>query len=370
MPAPSSLLPESSPTAPTGLLSLAVLCRNESEHIADCLVSILKFERPPGYGIEVLVIDGMSDDGTRDIVTRLALEHPEIRLLDNPRKITPCAFNTAIAHSRGDYILIFSSHAQYSATYLTESIETAHRTRAANVGGVFITLQNGTTYGASLVQALTTHKFGVGSSFRTDMTEGPADTVSYGCYQRQIFDRLGRFDERLIRAQDYEYNRRIAHAGGLIWKNPRIQVFYYNQKSIAAFLRKQLRLEAPFNAYMWYLAPYAFAPRHAITGVFAAGFLGGLLLSPFYSWIAWPFLAVMGLYSLLAILSAIQQAFRFRQPLHALCLPLCFFLYHFIHGLGLLSGLVQLTFGRAPVQQAPEPWPGAGRKRAWPVPGS
>lgn len=349
-------------------LSLIVLCRNEEEYIEECLRSILRFERPSGYEIEVLVVDGMSDDGTRSILARLSSEHPEIKVLDNPKRSTPCAFNVAIANSRGAYLLIFSSHAQYSKNYLTESIETAERTRADNAGGVFITQQNGSTYGASLVQALTTHKFGVGSSFRTDMSEGPADTVSYGCYRREIFDRIGRFDERLVRAQDYEMNRRILRAGGMIWKNPRIQVFYFNQKSVWGFLKKQFLLEAPYNAYMWYLAPYAFAPRHAITGIFAVGVLGGISLGMLNQWIAWSFLTIMGLYTILAVASAAQQSVRFRQPLHLICLPFCFFMYHFVHGLGMLLGLAKLASGMAPVQNLKEPWPGAGRFRAWPIP--
>jgi glycosyltransferase involved in cell wall biosynthesis len=345
-------------------LSLVVLCRNEREHIEGCLESIIGFDRPAGYDIEILIVDGMSNDGTREILTRLSGRHSEIKVLDNPNRYTPCAFNVAIRNSRGDYVLIFSAHSQYSRNYLTESVETAERTGAVNAGGVFITQQNGSTYQASLVQALTTHRFGVGSSFRTDMTEGPADTVSYGCYRREIFDRVGLFDERLVRAQDYEMNCRIRRAGGLIWKNPRIQVFYFNQKSFWAFLKKQLWLEAPYNAYMWYLAPYAFAPRHAVTGGFALGVLGGLMLAPLTPWIGWPFLAIVSLYALLAMASAAQQAVRYRQPLHAILLPFCFFLYHFIHGLGILMGLTKLAARIAPVQKDKEPWPGAGRSRA------
>lgn len=351
---------------PSHLLSLLVLCRNEAEHIEGCLKSILDFDRPPGYALEVLVIDGMSTDGTRDVLAALASKHLEIRVLDNPKRTTPCAFNVAIANSRGDFLIIFSSHAQYSRSYLVESIETAKRTGAVNVGGVFITMQNGSTYAASVVQALTTHKFGVGSSFRTNMTEGPADTVSYGCYRREVFDQVGLFDERLVRAQDYEFNSRIRRAGGLIWKNPRIQVFYFNQKTVSSFLKKQFLLDAPYNAYMWYLAPYAFAPRHAITAVFATGVLGGLALSPLTKWIALPFAAVIALYFALGIGAAIQQAWRYRSPRHVVVLPVGFFLYHFIHGLGILGGLVRLLTRTAPVQKKSEPWPGARRKRAWP----
>lgn len=140
---------------------------------------------------------------------------------------------------------------------------------------------------------------------------------------------------------------------------------YYNQSTLKAFYKKQVLLEAPYNAYMWYLAPYAFALRHAITGIFAFGVLGGVILSPLSPLIAYPFAVVMALYAVLAVASAAQQAIRYRRPLHILTLPICFFMYHFLHGIGVLWGLLRLLTGTAPVQKIAEPWPGAGRKRAW-----
>ena len=111
-------------------------------------------------------------------------------------------------------------------------------------------------------------------------------------------------------------------------------------------------LEAPYNAYMWNVAPYSFAPRHAITAVFASGVIGGLLLSPFFPLVRKVFLAVMALYFVLAIISAVQQAVRYREPRHVLFLPLSFFLYHFLHGLGVIGGLLKLGAGTAPVQKS------------------
>ena len=234
---------------------------------------------------------------------------------------------------------------------------------------MFATQSRGTHYQARLVQALITHPFGVGDAgFRTDAGEGKADTVPYGCFRRDLFDRIGYFDERLVRAQDYEMNRRIIESGGEIWRNPRIQVKYFPQPDFKSFITKQIRFEAPYNAYMWYLAPYAFAARHAITGLFAAGVISGLVLSFFFTWIRVAFIAVMALYFLLAAGSAIHQAIRYREIRHAFTLPFGFFLYHFLHGTGVLYGLAKLATDTAPVQTTREPWPGAGRFRAWPLP--
>ena len=258
------------------------------------------------------------------------------------------------------------AHSVYPNDYLALLLETAARTGADNTGGVVATMRRGEGYQAALVQALTTHKFGVGDSgFRTDAEEGPADTVPYGCFRRAIFDRVGKFDERLLRAQDYEMNRRILASGGKIWMNPNIRIRYYQQPDLKSFIRKQVIHEAPYNAYMWYLAPYAFTPRHAVTGVFAAGVLGGLALAPFSSIVRWAFIGVMSLYFLLAVVSGVQQAVRYREPRHILFAPIGFFLYHFLHGVGVLIGLLRLATTTAPVQGKSEPWAGAGRFRAW-----
>ncbi len=185
--------------------------------------------------------------------------------------------NRGLDLARGRWIMRLDAHTIYPPDYLLRCHETAARTGAANVGGICITQPGGTGYQAQLVQALTTHKFGIGDSgFRTGATAGPRDTVPFGFFRRELFDEIGRFDERLVRAQNYEFNRRIAAAGQTVWLDPRIQSRSFNQPTLQAFYRKQFLYEAPYNAYLWCLATYAFAPRHAITGVFALGVLGGL----------------------------------------------------------------------------------------------
>ena len=349
-------------------VSILIPCYQERNFIRPCLESVLGFTLPDQTTIEILVLDGMSADGTRDIVAAMSSRDQRIQIVDNPGRTQSAALNLGIPLARGDYIMRLDAHSVYPFDYLAANLETALRTGADNVGGIVATLRRGEGYQAALVQAITTHKFGVGDSgFRTDAAEGEADTVPYGFFKSDVFRKVGLFDQRLVRAQDYEMNRRIIAAGGTVWRNPRIRLAYYQQPDLASFIRKQIVYEAPYNAYLWYLAPYAFAPRHAVTGVFAFGALSGILLSPFFPGVRLIFLGVMALYALLAVASGIQQAVRYKDPRHFLFAPLAFFLYHFMHGLGVLYGLLRLATGTAPVQAKPEPWPGAGRLRAWPL---
>ena len=257
------------------------------------------------------------------------------------------------------------AHSTYPKNYLLNCYRVARKTKAENVGGLFITHPGSGCYQALCVQALTTHWFGVGNSgFRTGGKEALADTVPYGFFHRSVFNKVGMFDERLVRAQDYEFNRRLGKMGGKIFRSPSIYINYYNQASLMQFYKKQIFYEAPYNAYMWYLAPYTFAFRHAITGLFVLGILGGLLLAPFWPRIIGiPFLATLIMYACLALFASIRQASRYNEPRHVIFLPFAFFLFHFFHGLGIAYGLLRLLTFSAPLQKIKEPWKGAGRFR-------
>lgn len=344
------------------LISILIPVKNEEVFLERCLESVLKFQLPIDTKTEILILDGMSNDKTSSIACQYSSRYEHIHYFKNPLIIQSSAINLGIKKSRGDWILRLDAHAMYPSNYLHLLLVHSLRTQADNTGGIFITKVRGGGYQARLVQALTTHKFGVGNSgFRTEAKEDWADTVPYGFYRRQLFNLIGWFDERLVRGQDYEFNRRLISSGGRIFRNPLIQIHYYNQEVLKVFLKKQFLMEAPYNSYMWYLAPYSFTPRHAITGFFAFGVIGGLALSPsFPKAIGVPFATVMCLYAALAVLSSLQQAIRYKETRHIFFLPFAFFLFHFIHGLGLLTGLLRLATFTAPVQKIKEPWPGAG----------
>lgn len=350
-------------------IDIAVPVLNEEKYISDCLDSILKFDIPGNVEIKIYVVDGMSTDKTKELCLKYSNIHKNIIYIENKEKIQSCALNLVIDRGTGDYIMRLDAHAKYPTDYLSNCIETSLRTNADNVGGIVITLKGDDSYNAALVQALTTHKFGVGdSSFRTEQrVEGSSDTVPFGFFKKDIFKKVGYFDQRLVRAQDYEMNRRIIKFGGRIWLNSDIYSEYYNQPTLSKFLSKQFFKEAPYNAYMWYVAPYSFAVRHAITGCFTGGIILGLLLSCFVPIIATIYCGVLLLYFLLALMSSIQQSIKYRHVSFIIILPFCFFSYHFIHGAGVLVGIFNLLLKRSPVQKIAEPWPGAGRYRAFPL---
>jgi glycosyltransferase involved in cell wall biosynthesis len=347
------------------LISIVVPILNEEKFISNFLESIINFEIPESCKTEILLYDGMSTDKTLEIIQQYINKNANIFVFDNPGKIQSCAMNLGIKQARGEYIMRLDAHSLYPKDYLFLIYNTAIRTQSENTGGIWITLPYNNSYKASIIQALTTHRFGIGnSSFRNYGKEGKTDTVPYGFYRKDLFEKIGYFDERLVRAQDYELNRRIIKMGGTIWLNPKIKIHYYNQPDFLKFMKKQILREAPYNAYMWYLAPYTFALRHAITALFALGVIGGAILSVIFLPIAFLYSGVMALYFTIAFVSTIQQSLRYKKFLHIFVLPAYFFLYHFLHGIGVLWGLLKIISGSSPVQKIKYPWIGAKNFRA------
>ena len=333
-------------------ISVIIPCRNEEKYISGCLKSIQDFIIPINIEVEILIVDGKSMDKTVSIVNDFIRNDKRIRLFNNPNIYQANAMNIGINHSNGDWIMRLDAHTIYPKTYMKDLFNTAIRENVDNCGGRIITLPGANSYSALLVQALTTHPFGVGdSSFRTNAKAGEVDTVPFGFFKRKIFDKIGLFNEKLVRAQDYEFNRRILKFGYKVWMNPDIHCTYYNQSSLFYFYKKQIFKEAPYNAYMWFIAPYTFAYRHAITGVFALGIIGGVFLSSFFSLIKIIFVSMLILYFSLSMFSSFQQMIRFKKYTYMLSLPFCFFLFHFLHGLGVLTGLLRIFTRTAPFQK-------------------
>lgn len=341
-------------------ISVIIPCHNEEKYIEKCISSVLLFNIPSDAVVnEIILVDGNSTDRTRQIINEFLKIDKRIILLDNPQIFQGSGLNIGIRKATGNWILRLDAHAEYPQNYISLLIETANRINAENIGGLVITQPGGRGIGAEIVQAITTHRFGVGNSgFRTGMKEGKSDTVPYGFFKKEIFGKIGYFDERLIRAQDYEFNRRIKKFGGKIWLNPAIRIRYYNQPDLISFLKKQFLKEAPYNAYMWFVASYTFAFRHAITAIFSLGMIGGLILSFFLKFIFQLYLIVILLYFLLALFSSFQQAIKYKKAYLVFILPFSFFLFHFIHGIGIWRGVIKIITNTAPVQQSKIPWPG------------
>jgi glycosyltransferase involved in cell wall biosynthesis len=220
-------------------VSIVLPCRNEQGYVQECLASVLKQEAPD-EGFEILVADGMSTDGTREYLQQMAREHSEIRVLDNPGRIVSTGLNAAIRAARGSIILRMDAHTIYAPDYVRECLRTLRETGADNVGGPMRT--TAATYMERAIRAVFHSTFAVGGArSHLEDYEGGVDTVIYGCWKKETFDRVGYFDEELVRNQDDEHNFRIRRAGGTIYQSTRIRSQYHVRGSLRTLFRQYMQ---------------------------------------------------------------------------------------------------------------------------------
>lgn len=296
-------------------VSIIIPCRNEEKFIGRCLESIVGQDYPR-ENLEVLVVDGMSEDGTRDIIeqfkTMKQSQRSErlprsfqslamtLKLLDNPKKITPCAFNIGVKESRGDIVMIISAHAAYEKDCISKCIKYLKEYDADNVGGVMITLPRDDTFIGRAIAMVLSHRFGVGNSVFRVGSKKPrwVDTVFGGCYKKEVFEKIGLFNENLINSQDIEFNLRLKKAGGKILLHPDIVSYYYTRSDFKSFCKNN------FRNGLWAILPFKFTKiipvslRHLVPLIFVLGLFGTGILSFFFLPFLWLFLFVIGFYSL------------------------------------------------------------------------
>lgn len=322
-------------------VSLIVAARNEEAFIGRCLDSIVATVYPHDR-LEVLVVDGMSEDRTREIVQDYAARHPFIRLLRNSKKHATAAFNTGIQHARGDVVMILGAHAMYAPDYVERCVRTLLRTGADNVGGVWrIVPRDRTLMGEAIVLA-SGSGFGSGDAYTKRGTRGPrlVDTVFGGCYRREVFNRIGVFDERLARSQDFEFNLRLRRAGGKILLDPEIVCYYFVRSNLKDFWRHNLD-DGFWTFYPLRFGRRTFALRHAVPPAFVLALVASAALALLArSWGA-VFAFVLGAYFLANLASSAAIALRRRRAGLFLVLPGVFAARHVGHGLGAIAGILR-----------------------------
>ncbi len=186
---------------------------------------------------ELLIIDGGSTDGTREIVLEWCLKYSNIRLIENPFRYVPHALNLGIKSSTGNLIVRIDAHTDFAQDYFLKIIETFNNTDADIVGGPTRTIADSEFQEA--IAAAISNPFGIGGSkVHNEKFEGFTDHVTFGAWRRELFDEIGLFDERLIRNQDDEFHYRARNAGKKIYQNPDIKLWYHPRKSLSTFFKQ------------------------------------------------------------------------------------------------------------------------------------
>lgn len=318
-------------------VSALLVTRNEKDYIKISLMSLIE-QTYPKDKYEIIVIDGGSTDGTLDIIKELQdtynTERFSIRVVPNPKKILATGWNIGIQSAKGEYVVRIDAHSTAEKDFIEKSVETMMRVDAVCVGGKLTSKSlNGEDNAISYVLS---SPFGVGnSSFRVSENEGYADTAVYGLYKKDIFEKAGYFDEKMVRNQDIEMHSRIKKAGGKFYFNPEIKSTYYTRNTVKKML-KQAFGNGQWNMVLLKKGSGALSIRHLVPFLFVIGVFGAIILG-FIHPIFWMIgIAVIFLHLGLGIYFACKKTKKIGQ---IITMPFLFISLHFAYGLGYIKGL-------------------------------
>jgi GT2 family glycosyltransferase len=305
---------------------------NESGAIERCLNSIFDQDYSQGR-IEILVADGGSTDGAREKVESLVGTHPNLKIVENPKRRTPAGLNAGIRKATGEFVIILGAHTRIKEDFVRQNVEAMERKQVNCTGGTQINV--GDTYLQKAIGIAMGSPFGLPSApYRFSRTEKYVDTVVYAAYKRSLFDEVGLFDEELFISEDAEMNWRIRKAGHKIFFTPKIVSYYYPRRTIPSLFKQLFRygilrvnvIKKHLDAIKWvHLVPFLF-----LTGLF--------LLMMFRAWK--PFIFLLGFYFLAVVYYSLRSAIRDGLRYFPV-LPLLLMTIHLSWGFGFIVGLIK-----------------------------
>jgi glycosyltransferase involved in cell wall biosynthesis len=324
-------------------ISIVVLCRNEQGFIAGCLDSLIANDYPKDR-LEVLVADGMSEDATRSIVNRYSEEHPFVKLVDNPKRIPGAGANQGIRVAKGDFVMIVGAHARYPRDYVSKCVTYSQQYPAVdNVGGVRYTEPSDSTLVGRVIAYVSSHRFGAGTApyHRGSSSPSYVDSVWGGCYRREIFERVGLYNEALRVGEDREFNQRLRGLGGKIMLVPEINCTYYARNNLLDYCGWAFRMGFwPFYAGKL-VGRSLLSPRNFIPLAFVMSLALSFATAWFTRFGQASLAGILCAYILASMVSTLALVNRDRDPRQFLVAPVVFVVTHLLYGIGSLYAIAK-----------------------------
>ena len=327
---------------------LSVICPiyNEEKYIAQFLDSLLLQDYPKD-NLEILLVDGMSKDRTIEIVAEYTAKYPFVRLIENPDKIVPFAMNLGIDMAKGDVIMRLDAHATYEKNYFSVLVDALQKYNADNVGAVCRTDVLNKNSKTLAIREVLSNKFGVGdSTFRTGIkTAQEVETVPFGCWRRDVFDKYGMYNVRLVRNQDIELNKRIIRGGGKIIIVPETFCTYFDRETYKA-LAKNNYANGKWNILTVYYTKElrSLSLRHFVPLIFVLS-----LIVPTFVGLFWNpalYISASALCAYLLTLGTVSAKLAMSKTLNFFYLLASFAVLHISYGWGSFIGILKLPFAK------------------------
>lgn len=322
--------------------SIIVPCYNERGTI-HLLLDAIRSQTYPLTSMEVIIADGGSTDGTVAAISNWQNENPmlTIKVVPNPQRSIPAALNRAIGAATGEIIIRLDAHSKPHTSYVERIVALLQNQQAENVGGVWDIQASSDHWMARSIAAAAAHPIGVGDAlYRFSDKPSFVDTVPFGAFYRTLIDEIGLFDETLLTNEDYEFNARIRQQGGKIWLDPQIRAVYYARGDLKD-LAKQYWRYGYWKRQMLRRYPETLRWRQALPPLFILGLLLSAILALFFKSFLWLFLATIGIYTAVLLLTGLQLAIKNKEPRFLIGIPLAIACMHFSWGSGFLWGIIR-----------------------------
>lgn len=316
-------------------VSITIPCRNEEKYIAKCLDSLV-YSNYPKELLKVCVVDGMSTDNTRVIINEYAGKFPFIHLIDNEASVTPIALNLGIKSSNADIHFILGAHAEVYSDFIQNSVDAFEVDKGIGcAGGIIEQVNEDAT--SEIVALAMSSSFGVGNAhFRTGTKEGFVDTVAFGAYKKEVFEKVGYFDEELVRNQDDEFNFRVIKGGFKIYLTQKIRSKYYVRGSYSKLYRQYFQY-GYWKVFVNQKHKEVTSIRQLVPPIFVAFLFVGFLLQFLHPFLCVAYLSACFLYMSGAAYFAVKST---GINLKAPKVMFVFFILHLSYGLGYLKGII------------------------------
>lgn len=325
-------------------ISVVIPCLNEEEHIETCIRSIIDNGYPKNL-LEIIVVDGKSNDGTLSILAQLKTEYNQLKIVENQKKITPVSLNLGLNTASSRFVLIASAHSSFDKHYIEVLINALEETPdAIGVGGPMKTLVKNETKTSCAIQEVLQHKFGVGNSiFRTGTNKKiEVDTVPFGLYKKEVLVNAGGYDEKLVRNHDMELSKRLTESGGKIYLIPETSCNYFARETYRGLNKNNFK-NGKWNMLTVYITRRfsSLSIRHFVPMLFVLS----LILPSLLSFLYFPFIYLSTLSLLLYVLGITYFSASINSNKTTFFhLFFGFLSLHFSYGLGSLIGLLSIPF--------------------------
>jgi len=330
----------------TKFVSVVIPCYNEERFILKALDQLT--DQYDNNRYEIIVVDGMSNDRTRELVAQFKEEHPDLKvtLVDNPARNIPTALNLGVAAASGEIIARMDAHAVPSPGYVRRCVEVLEQNEEAGVVGMPChVLPGANTLLAEAIASGVSHPFGIGdATYRLKVGAAPqeaVDTVAFACFRKSLWQDLGGFNESLLTNEDYDFNYRVRTSGRKVLLDRSGHCDYFARTDLGD-LATQYRRYGGWKARMVRLHPASIKLRHLVAPVFVLSLMVLTLLSILWYPFALLLALQVGLYTVLALFFAWQIKSRTGGSVAMiLIMPVVFMTIHLSWGASFLIGLVR-----------------------------